>query len=147
MRFITERFDNFSQLKYQVRNITRYRNSFITRQNKQFEKNKELFHYFFSSELTDEERWDFIEDYFLGKDNIKDTENEQAYQCIGIATLANGTVTSLHLRNTSSDKNMMSDALDAASKKLKGNEARDPGAFKQAIGNISYKTTTILSST
>lgn len=32
---------------------------------------------------------------------------EQAYQVIGIATLANGTTTALHVKNTSGDKNLI----------------------------------------
>jgi hypothetical protein len=34
-------------------------------------------------------------------------ETQQAYQCIGTATLASGTVVALHIKNTSSTKNMV----------------------------------------
>ena len=33
--------------------------------------------------------------------------DEEAYQCIGLATLANGTVTSLHIKNISINKDMV----------------------------------------
>ena len=72
------RVNDPDKLEYQVRNINKYRNSFITRQNKQFEWNNDIFHQFFTSKLNDKERWDFIEDYFLGKpvlETEKDAEN------------------------------------------------------------------------
>ena len=34
-------------------------------------------------------------------------EKEQAYQCIGMATLESGTTVGLHIKNISSDKNMI----------------------------------------
>ena len=34
-------------------------------------------------------------------------EYQQAYQCLGFTTLANGTVTAIHLKNTSSTENMI----------------------------------------
>ncbi|OQY02546.1 MAG: hypothetical protein B6I20_06765, partial [Bacteroidetes bacterium 4572_117] len=72
------RVNDPDKLEYQVRNINKYRNTFITRQNKQFEWNNDIFHQFFSSKIDNKERWDFIEDYFLGKPVLeaeKDAEN------------------------------------------------------------------------
>ncbi len=72
------RINDPDKLEYQVRNINKYRNSFITRQNKQFDWNNDIFHQFFTSKINDEQRWDFIEDYFLGKpvlETEKDAEN------------------------------------------------------------------------
>lgn len=39
--------------------------------------------------------------------HVLSQEFEEAYQCIGIATLAAATVVSLHVKNTSSDKNLI----------------------------------------
>ena len=62
------------KLQSTIRNIKEYSNSFIVSQNKQFERNNEIFHSFFSKEQTDEERWSFIENYFLGNVTVTDSK-------------------------------------------------------------------------
>jgi hypothetical protein len=39
--------------------------------------------------------------------HIVSQNEEEAYQCIGLATLSSGTTTALHLKNTSTDKDLV----------------------------------------
>ncbi len=43
-----------------------YENSILTGIKNRFETSAKIMEYFFTHDLTDQERWDFIEDYFLG---------------------------------------------------------------------------------
>lgn len=44
----------------------RYRNDILNGIYQKFEHSKELFTFFFTQQMDDKERWDFVEDYFLG---------------------------------------------------------------------------------
>ena len=55
---------------YKLRELARsdfYENSLLKKMNDQFELSLKIFDYFFTTPMSDNERWDFIEDYFLGK--------------------------------------------------------------------------------
>lgn len=55
---------------YKLRELARsdfYENTLLKKMNDQFELSLKIFDYFFTTQMSDNERWDFIEDYFLGK--------------------------------------------------------------------------------
>ncbi len=53
---------------YYMNSLTkrRYNNNILNGIYKKFEQSKELFTFFFTSQMDNKRRWDFIEDYFLG---------------------------------------------------------------------------------
>lgn len=54
---------------YQIRQIVKsdkYENDILKGIYEKFELSERIFSYFFTTDMTDEERWDFIEEYFLG---------------------------------------------------------------------------------
>lgn len=54
-----------------------YTNSVVQAVEKRFSVNANLMNYFFTNTLSDEERWQFIEDYFLGKSEEELTLSSQ----------------------------------------------------------------------
>lgn len=50
----------------------RYKNAVLDKMNERKERAAQVMQAFFQTELTDEERWEVIEDYFLGNDQAVD---------------------------------------------------------------------------
>ncbi len=50
----------------------KYSNSYVTKAAQKHERDSKIMRRFFTSDMTSEERWDFVESYFLGEDMLQD---------------------------------------------------------------------------
>lgn len=72
------RINDPSRIEAIAKEKIRYENKIVKKATEKHKRDRAIIEKFIKELKTDEERWDYIERYFLGDDVLKEEENEEA---------------------------------------------------------------------